>query len=83
MKVTIIPIVIGALSTVTKGLVQGLEDLENKTTSRDHPNYCSIEISQNTEKSPGDLMRLVVAQTPVRNYQLTLVRKILKREQIE
>ena len=28
MKVTVIPIVIGALGTVTKGLVQGLEDLE-------------------------------------------------------
>ena len=28
MKVMIIPIVIGALGTVTKGLVQGLEDLE-------------------------------------------------------
>ncbi len=28
MKVTIIPIVIGALDTVTKGLVQGREDLE-------------------------------------------------------
>ena len=28
MKVTIIPIVIGALGTVTKGLIQGLEDLE-------------------------------------------------------
>ena len=28
MKVTIIPIVIGALNTVTKGLVLGLEDLE-------------------------------------------------------
>ena len=28
MKVTIIPIVIGALGTDTKGLVQGLEDLE-------------------------------------------------------
>ena len=28
MKVTIIPIVIGALGAVTKGLVQGLEDLE-------------------------------------------------------
>ena len=28
MKVTIIPIVIGALGTVTKYLVQGLEDLE-------------------------------------------------------
>ena len=28
MKVTVIPIVIGALGTVTKGLVQELEDLE-------------------------------------------------------
>ena len=28
MKVTIIPIVIGAFSTVTKGLLKGLEDLE-------------------------------------------------------
>ena len=28
MKVTIIPIVTGALGTVTKGLVQGLDDLE-------------------------------------------------------
>ena len=28
MKVTIIPIVIGAFGTVTKGLVQGQEDLE-------------------------------------------------------
>ena len=28
MKVTIIPIAIGTLGTVTKGLVQGLEDLE-------------------------------------------------------
>ena len=28
MKVTITPIVIGALGTVTKGLIQGLEDLE-------------------------------------------------------
>ena len=30
MKVTIIPIVIGALGTVTEGLVQRLEDLEIK-----------------------------------------------------
>ena len=28
MTVTIIPIVIGALGTVTKGLLKGLEDLE-------------------------------------------------------
>ena len=30
MKVAVIPIVIGPISTVTKGLVQGLEDLEIK-----------------------------------------------------
>ena len=29
MKVTIVPIVIGALGTITKGLLKGLEDLEN------------------------------------------------------
>ena len=28
MKVTVIPIVVGALSTVTKGLVKELEDFE-------------------------------------------------------
>ena len=28
MKVTIVPIVIGALGTITKGLLRGLEDLE-------------------------------------------------------
>ena len=28
MKVTIVPIVIGALGTVTKGLLKGLKDLE-------------------------------------------------------
>ena len=28
MKVTIIPIMIGAFDTVTKGLLKGLEDLE-------------------------------------------------------
>ena len=28
MKVTIVPIVIGALGTVTKGLLKGLEDFE-------------------------------------------------------
>ena len=64
MKVTIIPIVIGALGTVTKGLVQGLEDLE-KRKSRDYSNYSIIEIGKNTEKSPRDLRRLAVTQTPV------------------
>ena len=58
------------------------EKLGNKRTSGDHPNYYIIENSQNTEKSPGDLRRLVVTQTPVRNHQLTLLWKTLKREQM-
>ena len=38
--------------------------LGNKRISGDHSNYCIIEISQNTEKSPQDLRRLAVTQTP-------------------
>ena len=53
-------------------------ELGTKRRRVDHPNYCIIEIGQNTEKSPGDLWRLVVTQTPVRNLQLTLVWKNLK-----
>ena len=72
MKVTIIPIAIGAFGTVTKGLLKGLEELKVGGVV-DHPNYYIIENSQNTEKSPGDLRRLVVTQTPVKNHQLTLM----------
>ena len=52
---TFIPIIIGALGTVTEGLKKGLKGFLNKRTSGDHPNYCIIEISQNTEESHGDL----------------------------
>ena len=43
MKVTLIPIVIGALGTVSKGT----KGLGIKRTSGDHPNYGTIENSQN------------------------------------
>ena len=66
IKVTIIPIVIGAFGTVTKGL-------GSWWMSGDYPNDSIIENSQNTEKSLGDLRRLVVTQTPVKNHQLTLM----------
>ena len=49
----------------------------NKRTSGDDPNYYIIEIGQNTEKSSGDYRRLVVTQTPVKDHQLTLMRKTL------
>ena len=72
MKVTIIPIVIGAFGTVTKRLLKGLEDWKS-ATSRDYPDYYIIENCQNTEKSPGDLRRLTVTQTPVKDHRLTLM----------
>ena len=57
----------------------GTGELGNKRTSGDHPNYRIVEISQNTEKSPENLRRFAVTQTPVENQQLTLVWKTLKR----
>ena len=50
-----------------------IKDLEIRGSSRDHPNNSIIKIEQNTEKSPGDLRRLAVSQTPVRTHHLTLV----------
>ena len=76
MNVTVIPIVIGALSTVSKGLVQGLEDL--KIRGLQIINTSITEIGQNNEDSPGDLRRLAVTQTPVRNHQLRLEWKFEK-----
>ena len=81
MKVTVILIVIGALGTVTKGLVLWLKDLEIKkrvetiqTTA-----LLIVEMGQNTEKSSGDSRRLAVIQTQVENNQQKLVWKTLKR----
>ena len=56
----------------------GTGGLRNKRTSGDHPNYCIIEIGQNTEKSPGDLRRLTVIQAPLKDNQLKLVWKTLE-----
>ena len=51
--------------------------LVNKRMSGDNPNCSSVEIAQNTEKSPGDLQWLV-AQTPGKDHRLTLMWKTLK-----
>ena len=67
MQVTIILIVNGAFGTVTKGLLKGLEDLE--VGGRVEINSI-IENGHNTAKSPGDLKRLVVTQTPMKDHQL-------------
>ena len=56
----------------------GIGGLENKRMSGDHPNNSMVEIGQNTKKSPGELRRLAVTQTPVRNHQLMLELRTLK-----
>ena len=80
MNVTVIPIVIGVLGTIPKSFVKENGWLRNQRTSGDHLEYCIIKIGQNTEKSPGDLRRLTVTQTLVKNYQLTPVWKNSKRK---
>ena len=37
--------------------------------SGDHQNDNIIKISQDTEKSPGNLRRLTITQTPVRDHE--------------
>ena len=74
MKVTIIPI--DAFGTVTKGLLKGLEDLEVGER---------VETIQTTAllrtaiilRTPRDLRRLAVTQTPVKDHQLKLKWKTL------
>ena len=65
MRVRVIPIVIGVLATVSKGLVQGLEDLEIRGR---------VETIQTTPlvRSARILRRVLETQTPERNYQRTL-----------
>ena len=46
--------------------------------SGENPNYNIIEIGQNTEESPGDLRKLDVFQTLVRNHWLMVMWKIWK-----
>ena len=69
MKVKFIPIVICALTYNHQRINKGTRGLGNKRMSRDYPNYCIIVIGQN----PGDLGRLTVTQTPLKDHQLTLI----------
>ena len=54
-------------------IIKGAGGLGVRKTSGDHPNYCIIKNSQNTEKSSGHLRRLAVTQTPVKDHQLKLM----------
>ena len=53
-------------------------NLRNKRSSGDHPNYYINEIGQHSEKCLGELRRLALTQTPVKDHQLMLMWKTLK-----
>ena len=53
----------------------GPQKLGKEATNRDNKNYCIVKIGQNIEKSPGDLRKLAVIQTPVEDPQSTLAWK--------
>ena len=65
--VTAIRIVIGALGTVTKGLVQGQEDLEIRGRVETIQTTALLR-SARILRIPGDLRRLSVTQTPVKDH---------------
>ena len=66
MKVTIVPIVIGAFGIITKGLLKGLEDLEVGGRVETIKMTALLRTARNPEMSPGDLRRLADTQTPVK-----------------
>ena len=74
MSVKAIPIVIDP-----QRIGKGARRDSNRREKRDHPNYSTVEIGQNTEKSSWDLRRLAVAQTPVKDTQFRLVWKTGKK----
>ena len=51
-----------------KRITKGTGGLGNFRTSGVHPNYSIIENGQNIEKSPGNLRKLAVTQTPVEDH---------------
>ena len=62
MRVTLIPIVIGAIWTISKSWEKLTVRLGNKRTSGDDPDYSIVGIDQ----SPGDLKKLVGDQIPAK-----------------
>ena len=54
-------------------IIEGPGGLGSWRTRGNRPNDSIMENGQNTEKSPGDLRRLAVTLTPVKNHQLTLM----------
>ena len=57
---------------------KGIQRIVNQKTNQDHPDYNIVEIGQNSEKTPGNLRRLTVTPSSVKNHQQTLLWKTRK-----
>ena len=69
-------ILIRTLGTILKKQKSRWAEVNRKNWN--HTNNNIIEINQDTEKSSGNLRRLAVTQTPVKNKYFELVWKICK-----
>ena len=68
MRATAILIVVGALGTIPKDLIKGLECWNSKMSS-DCVKDNILKFGQNTEKSPGNLKIVSITQTVVKYHQ--------------
>ena len=69
MKVTMIPILIGALGIILKGRLKGTGWLGNKK----HLHSSIVKLDQNYQKCSENLWRFAIAQTAMISHQLMLV----------
>ena len=76
MKVSVISIVLGALEIASKNLGKTQEELEIRGWN--NPDHSIIKIGKDSWKSPEDLKRLTVTQTPVKK-QKTKQKHLLER----
>ena len=64
------------LGTINKEFITETRGVGNNRTCGIHPNKIIIKIIQNTEKSPGDIRRLVVSQTPIEKLSVNASEKL-------
>ena len=59
-----------------KMIIERIGGLGSYRTSGEHPNYSIVKNGQNSEKSPGDLRRLVVTQTQMGKHKWVNINKM-------
>ena len=69
MRITVIPVVIGTLGTIPKGLEKGLEALEIVGRIETIRTTALLKSARILRVNPGAMRRLVATQTPVKGHQ--------------